>query len=86
VYVEPGFRRRGVAQAVVDALEAGAAAAGCRSVVLNTGHRQPEALALYAALGYAPVTGYGIYACEPDAVFLGKDLPVPAEGAQPWAS
>ncbi len=88
VYVAPDFRRRGLAQVIVDALETGAARAGCRSVVLNTGHRQPEALALYAAAGYVPVEGYGIYACEPGAVFLGKDLPEPLGGAgeQPWAS
>jgi GNAT superfamily N-acetyltransferase len=75
VYVEPGFRRRGLAQVVVAALEDGAVRAGHGSVVLNTGREQPEAMALYANLGYSPVTGYGIYACAPGAVFLGKDLP-----------
>jgi GNAT superfamily N-acetyltransferase len=84
VYVEPGFRRRGLARFVVAALEDGAARAGHRSVVLNTGQEQPEALALYAQLGYEPVTGYGVYACAPGAVFLGKDL-VQEEGAS-WAS
>lgn len=79
VYVEPGFRRRGLAQLIVAALEGSAVAAGHRSVVLNTGDRQPEALALYAALGYSPVQGYGVYACSPEAVFLGKDL-APAPG------
>jgi GNAT superfamily N-acetyltransferase len=74
VYVEPAFRRRGLAQVVVAALEDGAARAGHGSVVLNTGQQQPEALALYADLAYRPVTGYGIYACSPDAVFLGKGL------------
>jgi hypothetical protein len=56
------------------ALEDDAAAAGHRAVVLNSGDRQPEALALYAALGYAPVPGYGIYAGMPGAVFLGKGI------------
>src|SRR5687768_11213892 len=42
VYVEPDFRRRGLAQLLVAALEESAAAAGHRSVVLNTGDRQPE--------------------------------------------
>jgi predicted N-acetyltransferase YhbS len=74
VYVAPAFRRRGLAQLIVDVLERSAARAGHRSVVLNTGGRQPEALALYAQLGYGPVAGYGVYACAPDAVFLGKDL------------
>lgn len=74
VYVEPAFRRLGVAQVVMAALEASAAAAGHRSVVLNTGQEQPEAVALYARLGYSTVPGYGVYACAPDAVFLGKEL------------
>jgi GNAT superfamily N-acetyltransferase len=86
VYVEPGFRRRGLAQLIVAALESSAAAAGHRSVVLNTGDRQPEALALYGALGYSPVQGYGLYACSPGAVFLGKDLVVGDGEERSWAS
>ena len=74
VYVAPAFRRRGIAQRIVAVLESSAVEAGHRSVVLNSGGRQPEALALYGRLGYAPVAGYGIYACAPDAVFLGKEL------------
>src|SRR3954447_18883781 len=92
VYVEPGFRRLGLVPLGVRALEGGAAGGGDRAVVLNTGDRQPEALALYAELGYRPVAGYGVYAGEAGAVFLGKDLP--ASGAAPggageertWAS
>ena len=75
VYVAPAFRRRGIAQRIVAVLESSAVAAGYRSVVLNSGGRQPEALALYEQLGYGPVAGYGVYACAPDAVFLGKKLP-----------
>jgi ribosomal protein S18 acetylase RimI-like enzyme len=86
VYVAPGFRRRGLAQVLVDALEVDAARAGIRSLELNTGPEQPEALALYAALGYAPVPGFGIYACVPGAVFLGKDLVEAERGERPWAS
>ena len=74
VYVVSRLRRRGLAQLIVDALERTAAQAGCRSVVLNSGAEQPEALRLYERLGYGPVTPYGVYACAPDAVFLGKDL------------
>ena len=88
VYVASDFRRRGLARLVVSALERSAAGAGHRSVVLNTGNRQPEALALYASLGYQPVAGYGVYACAPGAVFLGKDLAPAAatEEERPWAS
>jgi GNAT superfamily N-acetyltransferase len=74
VYVEPAFRRRGLAQVIMQALEESAARAGHRAVLLNTGLRQPEALALYARLGYRDVPGYGIYADERDARFLGKEL------------
>ena len=86
VYVEPAFRRRGLAQVLVDAVEADAARAGIRLLVLNTGPEQPEALALYAVLGYEPVTPFGIYADEPRAVFLGKHLGVAPGEERPWAS
>jgi GNAT superfamily N-acetyltransferase len=74
VYVDPAFRRRGLAHVVMAALEETAARAGHRAVVLNSGPQQPEALALYAGLGYRPVAGFGVYADAPGAVFLGKDL------------
>jgi GNAT superfamily N-acetyltransferase len=74
VFVAPEFRRQGVAQLLMAVLEESAAAAGSRAVVLNSGFRQPEALALYAALGYTSAPGYGVYADAPGAVFLGKQL------------
>ena len=84
MYVEPAWRRMGLAALIVDVLEETALAAGHRSAVLNSGVRQPEALALYATLGYEPVPGYGIYAQSRGAVFLGKQLAVGEEA--PWAS
>lgn len=91
VYVEPAFRRRGLARRLMAALEESAARAGHRSVVLNTGQQQPEAIALYERLGYRAVPGYGVYACAPDAVFLGRDLEPRDEGTDgregtSWAS
>jgi GNAT superfamily N-acetyltransferase len=74
MYVVAGFRRHGIARRLLGELEATAAAAGHRRLVLNSGGRQPEALALYARAGYTPVPGYGVYAESPEAVFLGKDL------------
>ena len=74
VYVAPAFRRQGLARLLMAALEESAAAAGHREVVLNSGSEQPEALALYTALGYTDAPGYGIYAGEPGAVFLGRQL------------
>ncbi|MGY2085583.1 GNAT family N-acetyltransferase [Blastococcus sp. SYSU DS0539] len=87
VYVAPAFRRRGLAQVLMAELESTAALAGHRSVVLNTGQKQPEAVALYRELGYVPVPGYGVYACAPDAVFLGKDLSALVDEEETtWAS
>jgi GNAT superfamily N-acetyltransferase len=74
MYVEPAFRRRGIAALLLEELERTAAAAGHWQLLLNSGDRQPEALALYARAGYTPVAGYGIYADSPEAVFLGKEL------------
>ena len=87
MYVEPAFRRLGLAQVVLTALEVSAARAGHRAVVLNSGHRQPEALALYDRAGYGPVPGYGVYADAPGAVFLGKEIAEePVEEERSWAS
>lgn len=91
VYVTPDLRRRGLARLIVAALERSAAEAGHATAVLNTGGRQPEAIALYTDFGYVPVPGYGVYACSPGAVFLGKDLPPahPSGGGREersWAS
>ena len=54
VWTHSAHRRRGLARQVMAELEAEAARRGIRSVVLTTGARQPEAVALYLALGYEP--------------------------------
>jgi GNAT superfamily N-acetyltransferase len=93
VYVEPEFRRRGLARVLVEELENAAARAGHGAVVLNSGARQPEALALYDRLGYRPIPGYGVYAQSREGRFLGKDLlSAPGDGrgdgkeGRPWES
>jgi hypothetical protein len=35
--------------------------AGAERVILQTGDRQPEAVALYRRLGYTPIPVYGLY-------------------------
>jgi GNAT superfamily N-acetyltransferase len=94
VFVDPAFRRRGLAEVLMAALEDSAARAGHREIVLNTGPEQPEALVLYDRLGYRPVSGFGVYACTEGAIFLGRPLTaVPGEAfgtdeqeEHPWAS
>jgi GNAT superfamily N-acetyltransferase len=78
MYVAPRARGRGLARRLLDALEAGLAAAGYRRVILETGTRQPEAIALYTSAGYAPIPGFGIYRDEPSCRCFGKLIEVPA--------
>ena len=57
-------------------LEDTAAAAGRRRIVLETGTRQPEAIALYEREGYAPTEKFGVYRDEPDSRCYARPLPV----------
>lgn len=62
MYVHPDFRGRGIASAVLRELESWAAELGYTRCVLETGLRQPEAIALYLRSGYALIPNYGQYA------------------------
>jgi GNAT superfamily N-acetyltransferase len=61
MYTAPQFRGRGVASAVLGALENSARAAGMRQMVLETGAAQPEAIALYTRCGYERIPNFGYY-------------------------
>lgn len=61
MYVLPDFRGIGVASRVLSALESRAHSLGYRKCVLETGLRQPEAIALYSRRGYTPIPNYGQY-------------------------
>ena len=74
MYVAPRCRGRGVARRLLQALEAASAEAGCRVLTLESGPFQPEALALYASLGYERRGPYGDYADDPLSVFMQKAL------------
>ncbi|WP_184812513.1 GNAT family N-acetyltransferase [Actinophytocola algeriensis] len=76
MYVRPAFRGLGLARAVLAELERTAAAAGYARLILETGSKQPEAIALYTSAGYTPVARFGYYAEAPEAVHLGKSLEV----------
>ncbi|GGX77721.1 GNAT family N-acetyltransferase [Streptomyces hiroshimensis] len=55
MYVVPEARGRGLARRILAALEDSAREAGRIRMVLETGDKQPEAIALYESSGYAPV-------------------------------
>lgn len=81
MYVAPTARRRGIARRMLAEVERSAGEAGITHFVLNTGPKQMEAVALYEQSGYAPVSGFGHYACHDEAIFLGKALTVAEIGS-----
>ncbi len=74
MYVAPAFRRRGVSRRILAKLEAVAKEHGYARIILETGARQPEALALYAASGYQRTANYGRYVGNPEAACFEKRL------------
>jgi GNAT superfamily N-acetyltransferase len=74
MYTVPEARGRGVALALLRALEEAARQAGRKRIVLETGHRQPEAVALYVKAGYARIPDFGHYKDEPGVRSYGKAL------------
>ncbi len=75
MFVVPEQRGNGYARTLLAHLEATAAAAGRRRTVLETGVRQPEAIALYAGCGYRPMPPFGTYRREPGCRCFAKSLP-----------
>ncbi|MEV5596930.1 GNAT family N-acetyltransferase [Streptomyces sp. NPDC052496] len=74
MFVVEGARGRGLARRILAALEADARAAGRTRMVLETGIKQPEALALYASCGYRMVTKFGLYRTYEDSRCMAKPL------------
>jgi GNAT superfamily N-acetyltransferase len=58
VFVAPDARGQGVARRLLEALERTAAERGYAVARLDTGDRQPEALALFRSAGYTPIDDY----------------------------
>jgi GNAT superfamily N-acetyltransferase len=71
MWTHPDHRRRGLASAVLSGLEDRARQAGYHTVRLETGPRQPWAVALYAARGYRRIDAYGWY---PQALAFEREL------------
>lgn len=74
MYVAPTHRRRGVAQALLAALETHARDVGLNEIVLRAGDPQPEALAFYRAAGFSPTERFGRWVDDDTAVCFRKRL------------
>jgi GNAT superfamily N-acetyltransferase len=74
MYVVPRARGRGLSRTMLAHLEATARAAGRLRLVLETGGKQPEAIALYRSSGYTPIEGFGYYKDYDNNLCFAKEL------------
>jgi len=75
MYVDPGFRGRGIGRALVEALEREARQVGATKIVLETGTRLTRAIKLYQAMGYVQIPLFGEYLSSPKtSLCFGKSL------------
>jgi GNAT superfamily N-acetyltransferase len=58
MYTRPEHRGRGIGRGLLTELERRAAAAGARTIILETGARNSAAVALYKSMGYEPTGSY----------------------------
>ena len=65
MYVAPDVRGKGIGRSLLARLEAEARALGLARLVLETGSRQTEALALYRRAGFTEISAYGEYGASP---------------------
>jgi putative acetyltransferase len=74
MFVEPGFRGKGIAATILKELELWAAEINYSVAVLETGKRQPEAIALYQKAGYTIMPNFGQYENVENSVCMKKGI------------
>jgi GNAT superfamily N-acetyltransferase len=74
MYVCPEERGHKVGRAILAALEVEARALGFSRLLLETGVRQTEAIALYRKAGFSDIAPFGEYVESPLSLCMAKDL------------
>ena len=74
MFTLPESRGKGIASLVLNALEEWAKELSYEKCVLETGKKQPEAIALYTKNGYAVIPNYGQYEGIENSVCFEKKL------------
>jgi len=74
MFVHPDYRKQGIAIKILTELENWAAELGFKECVLETGKKQPEAIALYQKVGYQIIPNYGQYIGVNNSVCMAKQL------------
>lgn len=74
MYIAPQWRGQGLGRRLLDFLEQQARDAGATQCRLETGVRQPEAIALYRRCGYVEIPPFAPYLADPLSLFMSKRL------------
>jgi putative acetyltransferase len=74
VFIKPQYRRKGIAERMMEHLEEHAAECGFEFLRVETGKKQPESIAMYQKLGYYDIEKYGEYINDPNSVCMEKRL------------
>ena len=74
MYTQPEQRGKGIASIILKALETWAAELGYKKCLLETGIKQPEAIALYKKNQYQIIPNFGQYAGVENSVCFEKQL------------
>jgi len=74
MFTVPAARGRGVARRILAAIEESARERGRKRVILETGDRQPEAIALYLRSGYERIEDFGYYKGEEGVLSYARTL------------
>ena len=74
MYTVPGSRGKGVASIILTELELWAYELHCNKCILETGKRQPGAIALYKKNGYKLIPNYGQYTGIENSLCFEKEM------------
>jgi len=74
MFVHPDYRKQGIAAQILNELEKWATEIGFSDCVLETGKKQPEAIAMYQRAGYKITPNYGQYIGVDNSVCMLKQL------------
>jgi putative acetyltransferase len=75
MFVSPAARGQQLGRRLLQRLEELAKDCGVRALRLETGVKQPEALALYRSAGFVEIGPFGAYGPDPLSLFMEKPLP-----------
>lgn|SRR5690348_11435010 len=77
MFVLPEHRGKGIAAQILQKLEEWAGELKNKSCILETGKKQPEAIALYRKSGYKIIPNYGQYENVENSVCMEKRIKIP---------